>query len=456
MITASPVERIRTKYVVIFISDGAPEPQCLEGCGNDFYLCQYDSWCDAPREEWCDNFLLDPGPRCEFMKTWYPAMTEPCRAYNSQTQIVQRVNEIMDLGEQYSVGEIRLHTAFLFVPGLPAAVLELIDGTPDDPVPLEERAEQMLVAMAQAGDGLYRNFTSGQQIDFLDINYSSVARPFGMTNLIVTNTNRWPRNPPFDVDSDADGVVDRDEFAAQLGMSDTERDSDGDGYNDKLELERVGRGFHPGDASMPAKSCVDREDLDGDGLLGCEEKVLGTDPKLADTDRDRVPDGLEFLWGTDPLVADMKLDVDFDGKLSGDEIAAHTSPVAADPEMHANFRYVYDVRAQPERPDRRQCYDFTVRNVRLTTTLGLRSGGQGTNEILVYFGEGPADDPYDYGNFKAACIRAQFVEPNYKDPADGKITLTTDDFMDLPVLLRAMENAKVDPTSDPCVGVPLR
>jgi meiotically up-regulated gene 157 (Mug157) protein len=125
--------------------------------------------------------------------------------------------------------------------------------------------------------------------------------------------------------------------------------------------------------------------------------------------------------------------------------------------MHADFRYIYDVREQPERPDRRKCYDFTVRNVRLSTTLGLAAAGsQGFNEIMVYFGEGPADDPRDYGNFKAACVRAQYVEPNFKDPVDGKITLTVEDFMDLPALLKARENAAIDPANDPCVGVPLK
>ena len=40
MIDASPIERIRSKYVLVFISDGAPDPQCEEGCGNDEYLGQ--------------------------------------------------------------------------------------------------------------------------------------------------------------------------------------------------------------------------------------------------------------------------------------------------------------------------------------------------------------------------------------------------------------------------------
>jgi len=350
---------------------------------------------------------------------------------------------------------MRLHSAFLFVPGLPKAILDLIDGDPTNPIPLNVRAEKLVQKIAKAGDGLYRNFTNGQQIDFLDINYASVARPFGLTNIIVTNTNARPEENRLAIDSDGDGITDLKEYDVRLNMRDATRDTDGDGYSDKLELDRYKAGFHPGDPKIPAKKCIDRLDLDGDGLNGCEEKVLGTDAKIPDSDRDRIPDGLEFLWGTDPLKNDSKTDGDFDGKLSGQEIIIHSDPLVADPEIHANFRYIYDVREQPERPDRKKCYDFTVRNVRLVTTKGAGAGTQGVNEILVYFGEGPSDDPRDFGNFKAACVRAQYVEPSFKDPADGQVALTPADFMDLPALLKAKANAKIDPTSDPCVGAKL-
>ena len=35
-------------------------------------------------------------------------------------------------------------------------------------------------------------------------------------------------------------------------------------------------------------------------------------------DRDRVPDGIEFLWNTDPTEADTKDDADFDGDVDAD------------------------------------------------------------------------------------------------------------------------------------------
>jgi hypothetical protein len=447
MFEASPAERVRTKYVVIFFSDGGPNPVCQEGCDNDPpAVPNVDSWCDIPRDKWCDEY----NPKdCADMEKWYPAMVEPCKAYNTNAQIVQKVLEIIDLGKQYSVGEIRLHTAFLYVDNL-APDLQILFGAE------KAKAEPLLQSMAKAGNGLYRSFSSGQQIDFLSINYSTVARPFGMTFLAASNENTRPYFNKLLVDSDGDGVDDATEFDSKLKMKEGLADSDGDGYGDKLEYDRKGAGFDPGNPALPVKKCLDKDDLDGDGLNGCEEKILGTDPKIADTDRDRVPDGLEFVWGTDPLKEDAKQDVDFDGKVSGDEIRNHSSPVLADNEVQSSFRYIYDVKEQPERPDRRRCYDFDVRHIHLITTVEKDvAGSLGFNDIFFYFGEGPADDPRDYGDYKAACVRAQYVAPSYKYPATGKVQLDDSKFLPLPALLKARQSALTDPTKDPCVGAPL-
>jgi hypothetical protein len=499
MVDTSPVDRARTKYVVIFLSDGAPNPVCKEGCGNDTQQLPgivVDSWCDVPRDEWCDNFFIEDSTHCKDMTNWYPHMKEPCRAYNTEIQLKQKVLEIIALGDQYGAGEIRMHTAFLFLPSLPIAVQQLmaVEGssnkacTKDADCPLgavtkepercwldpngqglcKGKSEHLLRSMAEWGSGVFRNFSSGQQIDFLSFNYSSVARPFGMTNFIVSNLNTQPVFNKIVADSDGDGVNDNDEFAANLNMKATASDSDGDGYNDKMEYDRRAGGFDPGDPLKPETACPAkaRKDDDGDGLNDCEEKMLGTDPKIVDSDRDRIPDGIEFLWDTDPLSVDDKVDIDFDGKLSGEEIRIHANPKVADPKIHANFRYIYDVREQPERPDKRKCYKFTVRRIRLVTTeLQGASGSRGYNNILLTFGEGPADDPRDFGKYQAACVRAQYVEPDFKDPLNGRVTLEMEDFMPLHKLLKAQADAAQDPAcmksppdedcSDPCKGAPM-
>jgi hypothetical protein len=104
--------------------------------------------------------------------------------------------------------------------------------------------------------------------------------------------------------------------------------------------------------------------------------------------------------------------------------------------------------------------------VRLVTTTEKNvAGSLGYNEILLYFGQGPVDDPLDFGKFKAACVRAQYVKGSFKFPADGKVSVTAEDFMDLPELYKRRLEAEKDPTcrqsppdpacSDPCKGAAL-
>ncbi|MBN1153449.1 OmpA family protein [candidate division KSB1 bacterium] len=70
------------------------------------------------------------------------------------------------------------------------------------------------------------------------------------------------------------------------------------------------------------------KDVDNDGLLRSDEKKLGTDPKLADTDGDGITDGDEALkLFTDPL----KMDTDGDGISDYDEINVNkTDPLKTD------------------------------------------------------------------------------------------------------------------------------
>ncbi len=463
MRNAGQVERARTKYVVIFFSDGGPNPVCKKGCDNDpSTVPSKDSWCDLSRSEWCDEYWPNnssSSAMCQDLTNWYPSMKEPCQAYNTDREILLKVKEIVDLGTQYSVGEIRFHTAFLFVPTLPQTIQDLmgVDYT---------KSAKLLQDMADAGDGVFRSFAGGQQIEFLSFLSTSVSRPYGMTNLILTNRSVLTDATDLLPDSDGDGLDDDTEFDYGKGLKMGSQDSDGDGYNDKLEYDRRNAGFDPTDRTVPLAVCgtADQRDDDGDGLNKCEEAVLGTDPKIADTDRDRIPDGLEFIWGTNPLVVDDKRDADYDGKLSGEEIRIHANPMRVDTAIHSDYAYVYDTKETPEGPDRKRCYTFTVRQVRLITTVEKSNlGSLGYNDIMVYFAEGPADDPLDYGTFWAACVRAQYVEPNVKDPASGQVTLEPSDFLKLEELVRAKALGEADPgcskkpkdasCQDPCKGI---
>lgn len=95
----------------------------------------------------------------------------------------------------------------------------------------------------------------------------------------------------------------------------------------------------------------DSDDDDGDGLSNNEERSLGTNPRLADTDGDRLSDGDEVnRYGANPLISDtdgdglsdgdevviyrtdpLKVDTDNDGLSDGDEIMRYnTDPLKAD------------------------------------------------------------------------------------------------------------------------------
>jgi hypothetical protein len=459
MVESGPAERARTKYVVIFFSDGSPDPQCVgsEMCdpaGADTCphanaptptcrtTCQPDGTCSQPflhvcnvdRANWPDTFQLPSGTNPNTGQPWtwddfqglYPDM-DPGKDYNTQGQLVQKVRDIMTLQQIYNVGEIRMHTGLLFDPNIGQAFI--------DAFCLDRQFSiDLLTAMAQAGNGTFTEFTSGAQINFLNIDYVSIKQVYQMTNLLVSNTNTVPTPTGPMCDSDGDGMPDALEDAAGLcasaggtgcaGVSDP-TDSDGDGYTDAFEDRLRSSGFDPLDPTKPAAPCPAsmRGDTDGDGLRDCEEAILGTNPRLFDTDGDRFPDGIEFFAGTDPLRADMTEDADADGLRNGDEILYHWTPVGQEPPRDQPVRYWYQVQSLGETADGRTCYDYDVRDVQLTTTRGVSEAARGANRIDLFFVEGPPDDPRDYGTLRTACVHATYTSENLKIPADGEVHL---------------------------------
>lgn len=71
-----------------------------------------------------------------------------------------------------------------------------------------------------------------------------------------------------------------------------------------------------------------KSDKDMDGLGKCDEKIIGTNPEVADTDGDGLLDGEEYLtYKTNPLQAD----TDLDGLTDYDEVkSTGTNPLIAD------------------------------------------------------------------------------------------------------------------------------
>ena len=78
--------------------------------------------------------------------------------------------------------------------------------------------------------------------------------------------------------------------------------------------------------SIPFMIIVGFDDPDRDTLLTWQEREAGTNPNLADTDGDGIPDGYEVSRGLNPLVNDAYDDPDHDYFLNVQEYAAGTNP----------------------------------------------------------------------------------------------------------------------------------
>ncbi|MCC6746239.1 MAG: hypothetical protein IT371_01185 [Deltaproteobacteria bacterium] len=461
----------RSKYVVVFLSDGQPDPHINDG----------DDWDTIPADLQKD--LLGPGGDPN-------VMTE----YNVDTRILRRVKEIMGLKAIYHVGDVRFHSAYL---------------AGQNPSWAQEQATFLLKQMADVGKGTFRNFPNGEEINFLHVDFSTLRRVYRLKNFIATNLNAQPADGAVIPDSDGDGLSDKAELNA--GTNAASLDTDGDGFSDTLEHFFRSSGWDTldpkdADCSMAASDANGDgklDDSDGDGLYDCEERFLGTNKDLFDTDADGIPDGVEVRFGTNPTdPKDVEGDLDVDGMPSGDEIRLHTDPRADDASHRSRASYRYDVQrtgtgiqlqgltcakdedcpkgtcgqgycrcaddggcstvapcktdTECQRPGEtckqgactskwtcqkvpdvpgeekacaRQahitCYSFRVENVQLVTPkAGLTETEAGWNNIYLYFGEVPFDNPEDYGNFTMACVRANYqMSTGAKLPATGKVSV---------------------------------
>ncbi len=325
-ILASGVEARRTRYVVIFLSDGAPN-----GPGDP------------------DGIL--PG-----------------------------VENLMSLKDR--AGDVTVNTIFL-------------GG--------DMGAQQILMQMAQAGNGIFRSFPNGDDIDYADFDFSSIRRNFNQRFFLVTNRNAMPTRTGHQADSDRDGIPDGRE--RDLGTDPSKRDTDADGCGDLMESRDAG--WDPLIPGSENNQCVCTEetrtaDTDFDGLTDCEEKWLASSSLYPDADKneddlvigDLVPDGLDHTYLNDLLFPNDGMDFDADGVQDLAELRTHMSPHHSDGDIRSDWAYEYDYLDQ--QPDNARCYDFRVENVSVMPTL------TGENEILVYFAQSPQDNAQKEKSFRIA------------------------------------------------------
>ena len=363
----------RSRYLVIFLSDGIPSKNYPSGCqpggtgGNACPICL---------------------PSIE--------------------AAVLQIARLKDAG----AGDVRLNTAYVF-------------NNPDVPPPppsVHRAAAGLLDCMAVAGKGEFRDFSLGEPIDFLGFDYRALQRLFLLKTLLVANTNARPGT--FEPDSDGDGLSDAEEF--RLGSDPTKVDTDGDGYGDALEA-RFPENFHLL-ISDPGCAPQDRGDRDGDRLRDCEEIFAGTAQGRIDSDKDGVSDGLEMMLGTRPSSPDLLSDDDRDGLANLDELRAHTDPNKPDIADLADKAQRTTLKSHGAPVGGRACYDFRVENVHLAETLAVDDGGPGVNRIVVSAAQVPFDAPESEPLYRLANVRAKLLG-TVREPADGEIRVAPEEFL---------------------------
>ncbi len=422
MLRADEAALSRSRYVVIFVSDGLPDESGAEG------------------------------------------------RRNTTTAIVDAVGALVDLADLFGVPSFAFHTAYLSAGRGPA---------------LDQPAQALLAAMAQRGAGNYRSVPSGERLDFLSLDLSRIRRVFQLRSLVAVHQHLLldaaqapgPMVPALDadrfkdldddgqpscgdplVDSDADGLADLLEL--RVGSDPYDPDTDRDGVRDRIEWALGQSGLDPldpddsgcrvtdlvvdrpgctdADADGRCDCGADTEDLDGDGrcddpdtdgdgLNDCEELFLGTSRTAADTDGDGLPDLLELRAGTSPVDDDLRGDLDWDRTDNGLEARTLGDPRCDDAASRSQVALGWQLEDEGLEGER-ACARFQVDRLTLMPTAGPDAG---LNRVLFFAGEGAFDERDVFAGWRVACVEARYeLAGDRKSPPSGRMTLVDEDFVD--------------------------
>jgi hypothetical protein len=416
----------RSRYVVVFVSDGLPDESGTEG------------------------------------------------RRNTQGAIVDAVGGITDLAALFGVGAFAFHTVYLSAGRGPA---------------VDQPAQDLLGAMAGAGAGVYRSVPSGEALGFLHLDLTRIRRVFALRSITAVNLQAlqsaaqlpdpvieaWDALAYKDanddgrpscgdplLDSDGDGLADLRE--RRVGTDPFDPDTDRDGVRDWLEVALGSSGLDPLDptdsgcraldlvvdrpgcldadgdlrcdcgpdsADMDGDGRCDDPDTDGDGLNDCEEVYLGTSRTVVDTDADGLPDLLEARAGTSPVARDGADDLDWDRTDNGFEVRTAGDPWCDDAPSRSQTAYAWTLEEEPG-VGADVCMRFRLENVTLLPTADPADPGH--NRVLLFAGEAAYDDPGTYAGWRVACVEARYLlETDQRTPASGQMEITDADFVDLRV-----------------------
>ncbi|NMO19964.1 calcium-binding protein [Pyxidicoccus fallax] len=397
MQTSCRGEVARTRYMVVVIVRST-DTSCARARGSDVFASGLDARCVA----------LSNATGCNAN----PGAQATCDVGCSSCELTAVTGEIKALAEQFGAGEVVVQPIY-------------VRGTTVDPV-----TRQLAAAIASAGG------TEPIEVDFAglpgaltNIKYAARTNSLKLKRFIAFNRNVVVRAGQSLADSDGDGLPDVDEDA--LGTDALQLDTDQDGLMDGLEVRM---GLDPLQPDV-INGCNVSLDEDGDRLNTCEERVLGTDPCIGDTDGDAVPDLVELLSMTNPLVPEDLLDSDRDGLSNVAEIEAHGDPLSADLDFHRERGYGYDLVESEPTVDGRTCYAARAENITVVPTRARPHPfipGEvipaGTNEIYLYLQAGRDNDPRGAGIGSLLIQPIQYSEEAGRTPS-GSVALEPDAFI---------------------------
>jgi len=334
----------RTKYIVLFLSDGIPNP------GGSVIQDNNDIW--------------DP------------------------------IESLVGHTDDMSVGGFSFHTFLLAQGFAPTAAGQQF----------RQMAIETMEGMSLRGNGLFRELATVNDLNFVSTVDMRLVTEYKLKSVVAYNYSVIPGIDELLNDRDTDGIPDNTESPVTIEFSDYDQDGMSDFFERKMRNPDLPLDAeNPNDSICGQSMSQDGifYDIDKDGLNDCEEYILGTNRHLPDTDYDGFPDGIEFRMGTNPRDATINSDSDFDGVEDWREIQGHTNATANDPQIRRDFTYqvgTIDLGIPDHAVSATRLYELTVSNISLKDIDGFTQADgtvvrrDGDNLIRVYVSQIPIND----------------------------------------------------------------
>jgi len=359
----------RTKYIVIFLSDGQPD----SGTGID-----------------------------------------------SQKKITDSVEDIVDMVENWGVGSFNFHTFLLEDPALSedelaeaGQILEAMAESGNGQYQRFDNADSIDFNIVDL------RLTVEYMVKYI-VAFNFNVQP-GVDSLLLDSDG--------DGLTDEEELI----YGSDPGMRDTDDDGMSDYFEKLISSPGNERDPLVFDSPCDLGAEEVWPDTDTDGLTDCEEYIQGTKRKIADTDYDGIPDYIEHLAGTSPIEVQDTDDTDFDSSVDRLEVHNHTNVKSADPILQERYAYQYTIidrglvqlNQGTESESFVREFEFTIDNIHLLDT-GYRLDDEnhlpGDNTIQLYIAEVPSDQPNSTPLFRRATVTV-----NIND-SDKVIEMTPDNF----------------------------